>query len=73
MQPVLEITQAEQNELLAGAVKELITPVLKLSRPGHCLRISSLSEPVMRQVCDELNENGFKCRYCLYPQSPPES
>lgn len=74
MQPVLEITQAEQNELLAGAVKQLITPILKSSRPGHCLRISSLSEPVMCQVCDELNENGMDADivYILNPRQKAE-
>jgi len=74
MQSVLEITQKEQNEVLAGAVKELITPVLKSSRPGHCLRISSLSEPVMRQVCDEINEIGLNADivYILNPRQKAE-
>ena len=74
MQPVIEITQAEQNELLAGAVKQLITPVLKSSRPGHCLRISSLSEPVMRKVCIELNEDGLNADivYVLNPRQKAE-
>lgn len=74
MQPVLEITQAEQNELLAGAVKQLIAPVLKSSRPGHCLRISSLSEPVMRQVCNELNEMALNADivYILGPRQKAE-
>lgn len=74
MQPVVEITQKEQNEILAGAVKELITPVLKSSRPGHCLRISSLSEPVMRQVCEELNEIGLNADivYILNPHQKAE-
>jgi DNA phosphorothioation-dependent restriction protein DptH len=74
MQPVFEITQAEQNQILAGAVKELITPILMSSRPGHCLRISSLSEPVMRQVCDELNKNGLDTDivYILNPRQKAE-
>jgi len=59
MQPVLELTQAELNQVLATAVKDLIIPILAASKPGHCLRISSLSEPVMRQVCAELNAFGL--------------
>lgn len=74
MQSVLEITQAEQNEILAVTVKDLIMPVLTSSRPGHCLRISSLSEPVMRQVCAELNDNGLNADivYILTPRQNAE-
>lgn len=59
MQPVLELTQAEYNHVLTVAVKDLIMPILAASKPGHCLRISSLSESVMRRVCAELNNTGL--------------
>jgi DNA phosphorothioation-dependent restriction protein DptH len=59
MQPVQELTQAELNQVLTQAVKDLIIPILVSSRPGHCLRISSLSESVMRLVCAELNQAGL--------------
>ena len=74
MKPVLGITQAEFNKILAVTVKDLIVPVLRSSRPGHCLRISSLSEPVMRQVCAELNENGLEADvvYILNPHQKSE-
>lgn len=59
MQPVQELTQAELNQVMTQAVKNLVSPILTSSRPGHCLRISALSETVMRQVCAELNLAGL--------------
>jgi len=59
MQPVQELTQAELNQVMTQAVKNLVSPILASSRPGHCLRISALSETVMRQVCAELNLAGL--------------
>jgi len=59
MQPVKELTQTELNQVLTQAVKDLVTPILTSSKPGHCLRISSLSESVMRQVCAELNQTDL--------------
>lgn len=56
MQPVMELNQMELNQVLTAAVIDLITPILSVSNPGHCLRISSLSETVMRYVCAELNQ-----------------
>jgi len=75
MQPVLELTQVELNQALAKAVKELIQPILAASRPGHCLRISSLSDPVMRQVCAELNSEGLNADivYILAPRQAAEA
>ena len=75
MQPVHELTQSELNQVLASAVKDLITPILSSSKPGHCLRISSLSEPVMRQVCAELNGAGLDTDivYILSPRQKAEA
>ena len=60
MQPVLDLSQLEVNQVLANSVKKMILPILYDSHPGHCLRISSLSESVMRQVCSELNDSGVE-------------
>ncbi len=59
MQSVIDLTQAEFNQVLAAAVKDMIKPIISSSRRGHCLRISSLSEPIMRQVCGDLNASGL--------------
>ena len=74
MQSVQEINQAEFNQVLADAVRNFITPILNSSQPGHCLRISSLSEPVMLQVCAELNTCGFHAdiKYILSPRQTAE-
>ena len=74
MQPVQDLSQTELNQILAAAVKNLILPILTASRPGHCLRISSLSETIMRQVCAELNADGLEADvvYILSPRQAAE-
>ena len=75
MQLVRELTQAEFDLVLVKAVKDLMLPILAASKPGHCLRISSLPEHVMRQVCAELNSVGLDADivYILSPRQSAEA
>ena len=73
MQSVLELTQTELDQVLVKAVKELMVPILSNSKPGHCLRISSLPDHVMRQVCAELNTNGLNNDIVFYVLNPHQA
>lgn len=70
---VIAITQDEMNRLLANAVCDHLRPILQNSRPGHCQRISALSEPVMAQVCAALNADDIDADivYVLGPRQQP--
>lgn len=70
---VIAITQDEVNRLLANAVCDHLRPILQNSRPGHCQRISALSELVMGQVCAALNADGIDADivYVLGPRQQP--
>lgn len=74
MQPVIELTQEEINSVWTSAVIDLIVPVLESSKPGHCLRISSLSETIMHEVCKALNNTGVPADvvYILGPRQTPK-
>src|ERR1051325_7744241 len=50
------VLQEEVNQQIADAVCLHVTDLLKQSRDGHCQRISTLTEPVMKQVCLALNK-----------------
>src|SRR5688572_4997495 len=73
MQSVRELTQAEVDQVLVTAVKDLILPILETSKPGHCLRISSLPDNVMRQVCSELNNADLNKDIVFYILSPNQA
>lgn len=45
------------RQVLAQAVRETIVQRLTESRPGHCLRISTLPQTVMHDLCADLNAN----------------
>ncbi len=44
------------HEELSAVVHEVISARLHESRPGHCLRVSSLQESVMRELCARLRD-----------------
>lgn len=58
-------TQADMNKVLASTVHAVIADELKHSLPGHCLRVSTLPEAVMRDLCVEFNANGQKADVVL--------
>jgi DNA phosphorothioation-dependent restriction protein DptH len=45
------------RRVLAEAVRETITHRLAEARPGHCLRVSTLPETVMHNLCADLTAN----------------
>lgn len=51
------ILQEEVNQQFADAVRFHVLDLLKESRKGHCQRVSTLTEAVMRKVCFALNED----------------
>ena len=51
-------TQAEIDRALVEAARQIIACTLERSRPGHCLRISTLSESVMRDLCAAFSGDG---------------
>jgi DNA phosphorothioation-dependent restriction protein DptH len=51
------VLQEEVNQQIADAVRLHVTDLLKQSSAGHCQRISTLTEPVMKKVCLALNND----------------
>lgn len=58
-------TQTDMNQVLATAVRAVITDELNRSLPGHCLRVSTLPEAVMLDLCLEFNRNGSQADVVL--------
>jgi len=58
MMIIQDLPREEIDRLLSEIVKNNIIQRLSDSRPGHCLRISTLPEKVMIDLCAELNQNG---------------
>lgn len=67
-------TQTEMNCYLGDAVCDTISQVLAQSRPGHCLRVSTLPEVVMRDLCAGFNADGVEADVVLLigPRQSPE-
>ena len=52
------LSHTDVNRALVQAARAAIAQRLAESRPGHCLRVSTLPEPVMRDLCAQLNAPG---------------
>jgi DNA phosphorothioation-dependent restriction protein DptH len=75
MSPVLqELTHQRMNHTLAEIVHHRIATDLAKSKPGHCLRVSTLPENVMRYLCAQFNSNGQDADVVLLlgPRQQPE-
>jgi predicted aconitase len=53
------------HHLLAETVYTVVEQKLAESQPGHCLRISTLPDAVMRDLCARFNENGYQADVVL--------
>lgn len=51
------VQQEEVNQQFAEAIRVHVLNLLKESQRGHCQRVSTLTESIMRKVCVALNEN----------------
>ena len=58
MKVLTPLDQNTLNQHLSQLVIEDITQRLNSSLPGHCLRVSTLSENIMQNLCAYLNQNG---------------
>ncbi len=52
-----DLPPEQVRRVLAEAVRETITHRLAEAQPGHCLRISTLPEAVMNDLCADFNAN----------------
>jgi len=57
MRTLQDLPAEQVRHVLAEAVRETIVQHLAEAQPGHCLRISTLPEAVMHDLCAELNAN----------------
>ena len=57
--------QSEVNRRFGDAVRETLLRELDSSRPGHCMRVSSLPEEVMRDLCLRLSQEAVNADVLL--------
>ena len=76
MQPVLELTQAELNQILTNGGQEFdpANPCRPVSRGTACVS-ARYPQTVMRQVCAELNDAGLDADivFILSPRQAAEA
>lgn len=65
MSIIHDLAQERLFDVLAEVVKDTIIEVIENSKPGHCLRISTLPESVMRDLCAAFNDNGINADIVL--------
>ncbi|MCC6613392.1 MAG: hypothetical protein IT320_07935 [Anaerolineae bacterium] len=53
------IRDDEFYDALADQVGKVVSRTLKASKPGHCLRISTLPVQIMRSLCEHFHNEGF--------------
>jgi len=68
-------SQDEIHRLLADVVYDAISRQLDQSQPGHCLRVTTLPDVVMRDLCARFNASNVNAdvTFLLGPRQRPES